>query len=195
LGDDLQLILSYAKVAFPDYQKIRYFAEDESRFGLKTIEGRRITLKGVKPSGDWQWQFKAFWLYGVVEPLTGESFFWEFSHVDAECYQEFLKEFAASHPESLNIIQVDNGLFHKAKKLQVPENIILIFQPPHSPELNPIERIWEHLKKDLKWELFDNLDALRARVSELLSLLTSEVVASLTGYDFILNALSVANIL
>jgi hypothetical protein len=167
LGDDLQLILSYAKVAFPDYQKIRYFAEDESRFGLKTIEGRRITLKGVKPSGDWQWQFKAFWLYGVVEPLTGESFFWEFSHVDAECYQEFLKEFAASHPESLNIIQVDNGLFHKAKKLQVPENIILIFQPPHSPELNPIERIWEHLKKDLKWELFDNLDALRARVSEL----------------------------
>lgn len=62
-------------------------------------------------------------------------------------------------------------------------------------ELNPIERIWEHLKKDLKWELFDNLDALRARVSELLSLLTSEVVASLTGYDFILNALSVANIL
>jgi transposase len=126
--------------------------------------------------------------------LTGESFFWEFSHVDSDCYQQFLNEFAASNPDSLNIIQVDNGLFHKAKKLKVPENIILIFQPPYCPELNPIERVWEHLKKDLKWELFDNLDCLREKVAELLSQLTSEVVASLTGYDFILNALSVANI-
>jgi transposase len=106
-----------------------------------------------------------------------------------------LKEFAASNPDSLNVIQVDNGLFHKAKKLQVPENIILLFQPPHSPELNPIERVWEHLKKNLKWELFDNLEHLRAKVAELLVQPTSEVVASLTGYDFILKALSVANIL
>ena len=78
--------------------------------------------------------------------------------------------------------------------MQVPANIILLFQPPYSPELNPIERLWEHLKKDLKWELFDNLDSLRVKVAELIVQLTSEVIASLTGYDFILNALSVANI-
>ena len=52
----------------PSYQNIRYFVKDESRFRLKTIEGRRITLKGVKPVGEWQWQFQAFWLYGAVEP-------------------------------------------------------------------------------------------------------------------------------
>lgn len=69
-----------------------------------------------------------------------------------------------------------------------------MFQPPHSPELNPIERVWEHLKQDLKWELFDNLEHLRTKVAELLAQLTSQVAASLTGYDFILNALSVANI-
>ncbi len=40
----------------PNYQNIRYFALDESRFGLKTIAGRRITLKGVKPIGELQWQ-------------------------------------------------------------------------------------------------------------------------------------------
>ena len=95
----------------------------------------------------------------------------------------------------LNIIQVDTGLFHKAKKLEIPENIILLFQPPYSPELNPIERVWEYLKKDLKWELFENLEHLRAKVAELLVELTSETIASLTGYDFILDALSVANIL
>ena len=178
----------------PKYSNIRYFTQDESRFGLKTIEGRCITLKGVKPVGKLQWQFKAFWLYGAVEPLTGESFFWQFSHVDTDCYEKFLHEFAAHYHDTLIILQVDNGLFHKAKRLQIPENVILFFQPPYSPELNPIERVWEHLKQDLKWELFENLDHLQNKVTQLLDSLTTEVLASLTGYDFILNALSVANI-
>ncbi len=94
----------------------------------------------------------------------------------------------------MNILQVDNGLFHKAKRLQIPQNLILLFQPAHSPELNPIERVWEHLKHDLKWELFDNLEKLQAKVGQLLAQLTPQIAASLTGYDFILNALSVANI-
>ena len=37
------------------------------------------------------------------------------------------------------IIQLDNAAFHPAKKLEVPANIILLFQPPYSPELNPGE--------------------------------------------------------
>jgi hypothetical protein len=68
----------------------RYFAQDESRFGLKTIIGRLITVCGIKPIGQWQWLFKAFWLDGAVEPATGESFLLQFSHVDTECYQRFL---------------------------------------------------------------------------------------------------------
>ena len=124
----------------------------------------------------------------------GESLFWQLSHVDTECYQQFLNEFAACYPNSINVLQVDNGLFHKAKRLQIPENIILLFQPPYSPELNPIERVWKHLKQDLKWELFDNLEELRTKVAQLLARFTSDIAASLTGYDFILNALSVANI-
>lgn len=49
--------------------------EDETRLGLKTITGRRLTLKGVKPIGLVQWQRDNYYLYGVVEPKTGESFF------------------------------------------------------------------------------------------------------------------------
>jgi transposase len=63
-----------------------------------------------------------------------------------------------------------------------------------APELNPIERVWQHLKQDLKSELFDDLEKLRIKIAQLLAQLTPEIAASLTGYDFILNALSVANI-
>jgi transposase len=187
------LLSHYVRHVCQDERPIRYFAEDESRFGLKTIVGRLITAFGVKPIGQWQWLFKAFWLYGAVEPATGESFFLQFSHVDTACYQRFLDEFSQTFPDSLNIVQVDNGRFHKGKDLIVPENIILLFQPPYCPELNPIERLWEHLKANLKWSSFKTLTQLQTKVDQLLSKLTPEVIASITGYSFILDALSALN--
>lgn len=172
---------------------IRYFATDESRFGLHTIIGRLITACGIKPIGQYYWLFKAFWLYGAVEPLTGESFFLQFSHVDTKCYQRFLDEFSRAYPDSLNVLQVDNGRFHKGKDLVVPENVILLFQPPYCPELNPTERLWEHLKANLKWASFKTLAQLQTKVDQLLAELTPEITASITGYSFILDALSALN--
>ena len=60
-------------------------------------------------------------------------------------------------------------------------------------ELNPIERLWEHLKADLKWADFKTLAQLQTKVDQLLAALAPEVVASITGYSFILNALSALN--
>nr|WP_059002530.1 IS630 family transposase [Leptolyngbya sp. NIES-2104] len=178
----------------PEFKQLRYFAQDESRFGLKTTVGRLITSLGVKPLGIWQWQFNAFWIYGAVEPITGQQFFLQFTHVDSECYQLFLEQFSQAYPDSLNILQVDNGAFHKAKDLVIPDNIILLFQPPYCPELNPIERLWQHLKKDLRWALFQNLIQLQNKVDELIADLTTHTVASVTGFSFIIDALSVAGI-
>lgn len=115
---------------------------------MKTIIGRLITASGTKPIGQYYWLFKAFWLYGAVEPTTGESFFLQFSHVDTQCYHSFLDEFSLAYPDSLNIIQVDKGRLpygrlrlHSSKALIIPKNIILFFQPPYCPELNPISAI------------------------------------------------------
>lgn len=152
-----------------------------------------ITACGVKPTGAWQWLFKAFWLYGAVEPATGESFFLQFSHVDTECYQRFLDEFSKTYADSLNVLQVDNGRFHTSKGLVVPENVILLFQPPYTPELNPIERLWEYLKAELKWASFKTLDQLQTKIDQLLADLTPAIIASITGYSFILDALSALN--
>lgn len=108
------------------------------------LGGRRITANGIKPRGPVQWQFEATYFYGVVEPQTGESFFYEFTHLNTDCFQVFLNLVSQQFKDDVLIIQLDNGAFHKAKRLQVPNNIILIFQPPHCPESNPIEQVWQY---------------------------------------------------
>ena len=179
----------------PEFERIRYFCQDESRFGLKTSVGRLLTLSGVKPLGTWQWQCSLH--FGCMEPSNPrqESSFSGSSPMSIAIARErFLNEFSATYAATLNILQVDNGAFHKAKDLLIPRNIILLFQPAYCPELNPIERLWQHLKKDLRWELFKDLTQLQTKVDQLLAQLTAETVASITGYNFILDALSVANL-
>lgn len=166
-------------------RRLRYLCEDETRLGLHTIPGRLITLKGVKPIGRVQWQRDNFYLYGVVAPLSGDSFFYEFSHLDSSCDQHFIELVSAHWAGSIVVMQMDQGKFHSAQYLDWPENIIPIFQPAHSPELNPIERLWEHLKAQLRWENYQSLQQLRLRLSDILEQLTPELIASLTAWEFI----------
>ncbi|MDF5739986.1 IS630 family transposase [Nostoc sp. S13] len=174
---------------------IRFCCQDEIRIGLKTITGRKITAVGVKPVGVNQWQFKATYLYGIIEPLTGESFFWEFSHFNTDCFQIFLNLVAQHFPDSVLIIQLDNGAFHKAQtssNTKIPDNIILLFQPAHSPELNPIEQVWQYIKRRLRWLLPKNLNELPAALYAKMGKLTKPIIASIAGRQYILAALSVA---
>lgn len=69
-----------------------------------------------------QWKRYNFYLYGLVEPLTGEHFIWEFSHLNTTCFNIFLEKFAAAYQEDIHILQLDNGAFHCSQYLQVPEN-------------------------------------------------------------------------
>ncbi|MDV2994520.1 MAG: hypothetical protein N4J56_004174 [Chroococcidiopsis sp. SAG 2025] len=44
--------------------------------------------------------------YGAVEPLSGEHFFYEFSHLDSVCFQQFIDLFAAAFPDSFNLLHL-----------------------------------------------------------------------------------------
>ncbi|NRB09814.1 MAG: transposase [Richelia sp.] len=66
--------------------------------------------------------------------------------------------------------------------------MISLLQPPHSPQLNPIERLWHFIKKPLKNELFSSVQDLRERIQKLFEQLTFEHVISISSYNFILEA-------
>ncbi len=168
---------------------LRLFSEDESRFGLITVQRRRITLRGIKPIGTFQQKFESFYVYGAVEPATGEACFQEADKCNSETFGTYLKRLSQAFPDSLNLLLVDNGRHHTAKALEVPENVVLVFLPPYSPELNPIERFWQTMKDNVAWLAFDTLDPLREKVQGLLTGFTTEQLQSLTGYGYILQAL------
>ena len=54
-----------------------------------------------------------------------------------------------------------------------------IYLPAYSPELNPLERLWEHTKKYLKWENYSSLNQLKEQVNRIIKSLTNEEVLSL----------------
>ncbi len=78
----------------------------------------------------------------------------KFSHNNSLCFKKFLNQLASEYPEHLNIVQLNNGRFHYSSSLKIADNILLIFQPPYSPEVNPIERVWHYIKQELSWEIY-----------------------------------------
>lgn len=171
------------------YSTIRYWAQDESRFGLKTITRRRLTLKGVKPQVKVQWRFHAFYLYGVVEPLTGEVMIQDYDRVNTDNFQQFLSDFSKRYPQDFHVIQTDNARFHRANDRVIPDHVLLLYQPPHSPQVNPSEQLWEWSEGEISNQIFANLDSLKSILKQLFLSKPKAFFASLTTREFILDAL------
>jgi transposase len=46
------------------------------------------------------------------------------------------------------LVLVDRAGWHLSRKLVVPENLTLLLLPPRSPELNPVETVWQFLREN-----------------------------------------------
>ena len=167
---------------------IRLFCQDESRCGILPVVHRRITASGVKPVAVVDYQYDWFYLYGAVEPLTGDGLFLELPRLTGECFQIFIDELSATFPHTLNVMVLDNGRFHHAKSLVIPDNVVLIFLPPYSPELNPIERLWQDIKHKLFSQTYQTLAQMQQQLSEILGKYPLEAIAKLTSFSYFLNA-------
>jgi hypothetical protein len=95
--------------------------------------------------------------------------------------------------EDIALIQMAQAGARVTNELQKPENLIPVSQPSHSPELKPIERVWEYIKQQLVGEVFTTLGQLRERLKQVLEKITPQPTCSLSSYNFILEALFYSN--
>jgi len=77
--------------------------------------------------------------------MTGDSFSLFLPWVNTEMMNLYLAEMSVAFPDKKILLIWDQAGWHKAKSLKVPENIILKSLPPYSPELNPVEKLWQWL--------------------------------------------------
>jgi transposase len=170
------------------FSQVRLWSPDESRCGLLPIIRQRITAKGVQPVLKTNFEHESFYLFGAVEPVTGEQFILELPHLNTANFQLFVDHFSRQDPASFHLFLADNATFHTAKSLQMPANVGLLFLPAYSPELNPIERFWRDLKDWLSRHHPQSLDELSGLIISRLKQYTTTAIKSLTAFNYLLSA-------
>ena len=103
--------------------------------------------KGTRPRAIRQKQFISANIFGAVCPERDEGFALVLPEKDTMMMQLFISEFSKDIPTGRHaVVVVDQASWHKTLKLKIPSNVSLLFLPPYSPELNPIEQLWRQLK-------------------------------------------------
>ena len=167
-------------------QKCIYF--DESRFGTHSNIGHGWFKCGkIRDKVDYKLGYKNFYMYSAVAPLSGNNFSLIMPNADTINFNVYLKELSC-YLKKLGkkaLLVMDGAGWHKSKELSVPDNIEFIFQPAYSPELNPIEKLWQYIKRHtIKNKTFKTLKKIEDELCKFVSKITLDEYRSVcnTGY-------------
>ena len=150
-------------------------AEDEGCFGRLSIPRRAWAPPGVRPHAPQQRIREYTYVYAAVAPAEGKMTSLILPSADTEMMNLFLEHVSKTYEKYFVVIQVDQASWHGAKDLRIPDNIRLIAQPAYSPELNPVEHIWEDLReKQLANLALPSLDEVIDRVCDGLNQLEAD---------------------
>ena len=113
-------------------------------------------------------------------------------HVNGTGMQIFLEEVAALYPKDRLVMVMDGAGWHRNQDLVIPDNMRLLLLPPYSPELNPVEHLWDELRE--KWfhnRVFDSIEALEDHLKTGLRSMegSPEIVRSIVSWPWIIDSL------
>ncbi len=164
---------------------------DEMRIGTRTRLGRKWTPIGARPVGRQQIGYEYLYLYVSLKPFTGEVFALFLPRLDKECFSIFINERSLCLKRR-TLLVADGATAHRLEENDLVE---LVKLPPYSPELNPVERFFEELRRKLEFRVFETLeqaeDFVGAAIQEFLQ--DKERVKSLTLFPYIKHARSILN--
>jgi putative transposase len=126
--------------------------------------------------------------YGAVDPINGDSFFIVAGGCNTAWTNLYLDELSKRFPNDYILLCQDNASWHKSKDLVIPDNIEFFWLPPSTPEMNPMEQIWEEMKeKDFDNRFFRTLDKVVDQLCISINNLEGDTIKSITGRNWILS--------
>jgi transposase len=162
--------------------------EDEARFGRMREPRRAWVPPGVRPLVGNRIEREYSYAYAAVSPHDGALVSLVLPEVNAELMSLFLAEVARRYARTFLLMVLDGAGWHWAKDLVIPANMRLECLPARSPELNPVEHLWEEIReKWLRNQLFIRQKAVECQVEKGLAALERDPqrVASLAGFTWI----------
>jgi hypothetical protein len=160
-------------------------AQDEGRFGRISRPHSCWAPPGVRPLVPSQVVREALYVFAAVAPSLGKMCSLILPTANTEMMNLFLEHVSQTFSGYFIIMQVDQASWHQAKALVIPENIRLIKQPPYSPEVNPVEHIWDDIReKYFHNRVFSSLDILTDTLCQALNILSDnpQRITSMTNF-------------
>lgn len=167
---------------------VRVMFEDEARFGRISDPRRCWAPPAVRPEVHTQVVREYEYAFAAVSPHDGALDTLVLPWANTEAMGVFLAEVSQRHPHEFILMVLDGAGWHRAKRLRVPANLRLIALPAWSPQLNPVEHLWDEVRE--KWfanRVFNSMHAVEEQLLTALKTLEEDSlqVASLTGFDWI----------
>ena len=138
---------------------VRLIFQDEARFGRMSDPRACWAPAPQRPvvGLDLVREFK--YEYAAVSPWSGDLVYMTAEKMNTASMSKFLKQISKTYTQNFNVMVLDGAPSHKGKELKVPKNMALVFLPPYSPELNPVEQLWNLLRRDyFANRVFDSLN-------------------------------------
>jgi putative transposase len=148
-----------------DTRPLLLLAQGEGRFGRISRPRSCWAPPGRRPEVPAQIVREAIYAFTAVAPALGKICSLLFPSANTESMNVFLQHVSQTFSDSFLVMQVDQAGWHRAKELVIPENMRLIQQPPYSPELNPVEHIWDDIRETyFHNRVFASLDSLTEKL-------------------------------
>jgi transposase len=132
-------------VASQLYPEVELWTCDEHRIGLIPCLRRLWAPIGHRPVVSLHSRYEWLYLYAFVRPQTGQTHWFILPELSKRAFAMVLVHMAGSVAASAHkriLLVLDRAAWHTAQ-CHLPEGLVLIFQPPYSPELQPAEHLWQ----------------------------------------------------
>ena len=122
---------------------------DEARVGQKNKITRRWAPRGTRPSAPSDQRTQSAYIFGAICPAEGKAAGLILPRCTTQAMALHLEEISlAVAPGHHAVLMLDQAGWHLSPKLKVPDNITLLPLPSKSPELNPVETIWQYMRNN-----------------------------------------------
>ncbi|MGH8733041.1 MAG: IS630 family transposase [Burkholderiales bacterium] len=159
----------------PKRKPIEIWFQDEARIGQKNGLVRQWARRGTRPRQPADQRYESAYLFGAICPARGVGAALAMPFADTQAMQAHLGEIGSTVARGAHaVLLLDRAGWHTTEKLTIPKNLTLILLPSRSPELNPVENIWQFLRANwLSNRVFETYDEIIGAACEAWNKLTA----------------------